>query len=373
MATPSTSPSSSKMNQIYIAVGALAVVGGLYYMQTKKDAANTNTTFTQSSKDGAAPQIKVVPEEIDKLTLRAKDKPEIVLEKKDGNWNMLAPTPNAKVQKSAVDDLLNGLKGLTFKERIASGAQNFAAYDLDEGKGIHVVATSNKTPGAAVVDLWLGSTKTRGQMARLGNDAGGTVWSVTGVSSFTFDKAPKDVREKKIWDLSRDNITNIELKDGKGTFAFTKNETAAATDAGAAATDATATDAGAAKPAWNGTVDGKPLAGLDATKVDDMLSAFTLGGVLNADDFGDGKSDAETGLASADATVVTFKAKDGVAQKITLGKSEGTKRYARREGDSTIYLLSESPSAWAEAGADKFAAPPAAGDAGTDAATDAKK
>jgi hypothetical protein len=367
--------SSSKMNQIYIAVGALAVVGGLYYMQTKKDAANTNTTFNQGSKEGAAPQIKVVPEEIDKLTLKAKDKPELVLEKKDGNWNMLSPNAGAKIQKSAVDDLLNGLKGLTFKERIATGPQNFAAYELDEGKGIHVVA--NKA-GAPVVDLWLGASKSRGQMARLGNDAAGNVWSVTGVSAWTFDKAPKDVREKKIWDLSRDNITLIELKDAKGTFAFMKNETAAATDAGA--TDAAAPkgdaggDAGGKSAAWSGTLDGKPIAGLDAAKVDDLLSAFTLGGVLNAEDFGDGKADTETGLASPEATTITFRAKDGTAQKITLGKTEGTKRYARREGDSTIYLLGDSPSGWAEAGVDKFAPPPASGDAGAgDAATDTKK
>ncbi len=356
---------SSKMNQIYIGIGALAVVGALYYMNTKKEAANTNTTFTQGSKEGAAPQVKVVPEEIDKLTLRAKDKPEIVLEKKDGNWTMAAPTAGAKVQKSAVDDLLNGLKGLTFKERIATGANQFAAYELDEGKGIHVVATK---AGAPIVDLWLGATKSRGQMARLGNDAVGNVWSVTGVSSWTFDKAPKDVREKKIWDLSRDNITTIELKDAKGGFVFTKNESAAG-DAGA--TDASAGDAGV-KAAWSGTLDGKPIAGLDAAKVDDLLSAFTLGGVLNADDFGDGKSDAETGLKSPEATVLSFKGKDGVAQKITLGKSDGTKRYALREGDSTVYLLAESPSGWAEAGVDKFVPAPTAGDAG-DAGTDAKK
>lgn len=355
------SPSSSKMNQIYIGVGVLAVVGGLYYMQTKKDAAVTNKAFTQGSKEGAAPQIKVVPEEIDKVTLKAKDKPEIVLEKKDGNWTMVAPTPGARVQKSAVDDILNGLKGLTFKDRIAVGPQNFAGYDLDEGKGIHVVAAK---AGAPVVDLWLGSTKSRGQMARLGTDAAGTVWTVSGISSWTYDKAPKDVRDKKVWDLARENVTSIELKSPKGNFTFAKNE---------AAGDAGADDGGDAgtTPAWTGTADGKPLAGLDAAKVDDLLSAFTLGGVLNADDFGDGKSDTETGLG-ADATVVTFKAKDGSVQKITLGKSEGTKRYARKEGDPTIYLLAESPSAWAEAGTDKFVPAPAAGDAG-DAGTDAKK
>jgi len=366
MATPS---SSSKMNQIYIAVGALAVVGGLYWMQTKKDAATTNTAFTQGSKEGAAPQIKVVPEEIDKLTIKAKDKPEIVLEKKDGNWGMTAPTPGAKIQKSAVDDLLNGLKGLTFKDRIATGPQNYAAYELDDGKGIHVVA--NKA-GAAVVDLWLGATKSRGQMARLGADAAGNIWTVSGISAWTFDKGPKDVRDKKVWDLSRDNVTAIELKDGKGTFSFAKNEAAAAAgDAGAS--DAGAGDAGP-KAAWSGMSDGKPMVGLDAAKVDDLLSAFSLGGVLNADDFGDGKADTETGLASPDATVIVFKTKDG-QQKITLGKTEGTKRYARKDGDATTYLLAEGPSGWADVGADKFVppAPAATGDAGADAAPDAAK
>jgi hypothetical protein len=362
----SSTSKSSKMNQIYIGIGAIALLGGIYYMQTKKEAANTNTAFTQGSKEGAAPQVKVVPEEIDKLTLKAKDKPEIVLEKKDGNWTMVAPNAGAKVQKSAVDDLLNGLKGLTFKDRIATGQNQFAAYELDDGKGIHVVAAK---AGAPVVDLWLGATKSRGQMARLGNDATQTVWSVSGISSWTFDKAPKDVRDKKVWDLSRDNVTQIELKDAKGEFVFTKNETAAA-DAGETAAGDAGGDAGG-KPAWSGTLNGKPLVGLDVAKVDDLLSAFTLGGVLNADDFGDGKSDAETGLGG-DVTVVTFKSKDGTAQKITLGKSEGTKRYARKDGDNTVYLLSESPSGWAEVGQDKFVPAPTGGDAG-DAGKDASK
>lgn len=352
-----TSSSSSKMNQIYIGLGVLAVAGGLYYTQHKKDAAHTNTAFSQGSKDGAAPQIKVVPEEVDKITLKAKDKAEIVLEKKDGNWTMSAPVAGAKVQKTAVDDILNGLKGLTFKERIATGQPNWAAYDLEDGKGIHVVAAK---AGAPVVDLWLGATKSRGQMARLGTDTTGTVWSVSGVSSWTYDKAPKDVRDKKVWDLSRENVSGIELKSPKGAFVFVKNETASG-DAGAAG------DAGAS-PAWTGTLDEKPIKDLDAAKVDDLLSAFTLGGVLNADDFGDGKTDQETGLGGPDVTVVTFKAKDGSVQRITLGKTDGTKRYARKDGDATTFLLAESPSGWAEADASKFVPPPpAAGDAGTDA------
>jgi hypothetical protein len=343
-----TTSSASKMNQIYIGLGALAVIGGLYYVQAKKDRGTTNTTYVQGSKESGAPQIKVVPEEIDRVTLKAKDKQEIVLEKKGDTWTMIQPVEGAKVSKSAVDDILNGLKGLTFKEPIAKGAANFASYELEDGKGIHVVASKG---GAAVVDLWLGASKSRGQMARLGNDDAGQIWAVSGVSSWTFDKAPKDVREKKIWELSRDNVTTIEVKSAKGSFEFTKDEAAA--------------DAGS--PAWKGQSGGKPIAGLDAAKVDDLLSAFTLGGVLNADDFADGKSPAETGIEAPDATTVTFKAKDGAMHRIVLGKAEGGKRYARKDGDATVYLLGESPAGWAEADASKFTTAPA-GDAGTDAA-----
>jgi len=350
------------MTQIYIGIGALAVLGGLYWMNVKKENANTNTAYTQGSKN-APPQIKVEPEKVDRLTLKAKDKPEIVLEKKDGNWNMVAPTPGAKIQKTSVDEIVNGLKGLTFKEPIAQGQEQFAGYELDEGHGIHVVASAAGTP---IVDVWLGKQASRGQLARLGTDATGQIWSVSGISSFAFDKAPKDLRDKKVWDLAKDNVTAIELHDGKGTFTFTKNPNAGG-DAGVA----DGGDAGAAMATWLGTFEGKPIKDLEVGKVDDLVNAFALGGVLNAEDFGDGKSDTETGLGSAEATAIAFKTKEGAAFKIVMGKTEGTRRYSRKEGDTTIYLLSEGPSGWADVGLDKFVPAPKEGDAGVDGGKDA--
>ncbi|GAC1351564.1 MAG: hypothetical protein NVSMB1_05800 [Polyangiales bacterium] len=351
---------SSKTTQIYVAVGLLAVAGGVYFMNRKKDNEQTNIAYTQGSKSGQAPQFKIVADEIDKLVLKAKDKPEIVLEKKDSNWAMVSPNAGARIQKSAVDDLLNGLKGITFKDNIASGQASFAGYELDDAKGIHVVASK---AGKPVIDLWLGKQASRGQLARLGDDAEGKVWSVGGVSAYTFDKAPKDVRDKKVWDLSRDAVTTSEIHDAKGTFVFAK-ATPPASSTGDAGADPSG-DAGASAPSWTAPHEGKPLKALDTAKVDDFVNAYALGGVLNADDFGDGKSDAETGFASNDATAITFKTKEGTSQKIVLGKTDGTRRYARKEGDPTIYLLAEGPSSWADVGVDKFtAAPKDASDAG---------
>jgi hypothetical protein len=354
----------TKQTQILLVAGGIAVVGGLYYWQNKKDASNTNTEWTQGSKT-SAPQVKVVPEEVDKIDIKAKDKPEVVLTKTGADWSMTAPVQTSKVQKGTIDEVLNALKGVQFKDPIAKGQNYYADYDLTPEKAVHVVASKGGTP---VADLWLGAQKSRGQMARVGSDD--QIWSISGASAWSFDKAPKDFRDRKVWDLPKDQVASVDISDAKGALSFVHNDTPAASDAGAAP-DATTGDAGAA-PTWSGTFGGKPIKDLTTSKVDDLVNAFALGGVLNADDFGDGKSDAETGLASPDATTLDFKTKDGASHKIVLGKTDGTKRYARKEGDPTVYLLAESPSSWAESGLDKFVPAPTAGDGG-DAGSDGGK
>jgi hypothetical protein len=168
------------------------------------------------------------------------------------------------------------------------------------------------------------------------------------------------------------------VRDAKGSFVFQRvAATAPAGDAGTDAPAPTALPDGATPMTWAGSLDGKPLANLDAAKVDDLVNAFSLGSVLNAEDFGDGKSDDETGLASADATAITFHAKDGATSRIVLGKaSSGVKRYARKDGDALVFVLGDGPSGWAEMTAEKVTKPaPAAtaGDAGVDAAAPAPK
>ncbi len=352
---------SSKMTQIYVGLGLMAVLGGLYYMQRKQEKATTNTSANTASST-SLPQVKVVPEEVDRIVVKAKDKPEVVLEKKGADWTMVQPVAGAKIVKATVDELLNGLKAMTFKDSIAKGQDKYGNYDLVDGKAIHVTASKG---GAAMADVWFGSSAGRGQLARVANDD--AIYLVGGAFGYTFDKAPKDFRDKKVWELAKDNVVGVEIKDAKGALVFAKAGPApAATDAGVADAPAAAADAGPA-PSWTGTFNGTAIAGLETAKIDDLVNAFAMGGTLNADDFGDGKSDAETGLGGPDATTITFRLKDGGVAVMTLGKSDGAMRFARKASDATIFLLGAGPAAWAEVGLDKFAAPAPAGDAGAGA------
>jgi hypothetical protein len=57
---------------------------------------------------------------------------------------------------------------------------------------------------------------------------------------------------------------------------------------------------------WTGTVGGKAIARFDEEKVKSLLTAFKA---LHAEDFGDGKSPADTGLDKPEATVIVARAR----------------------------------------------------------------
>jgi hypothetical protein len=110
---------------------------------------------------------------------------------------------------------------------------------------------------------------------------------------------------------------------------------------------------------WMGTVDKKPIARFDEEKVKDLLRAYKS---LNAEDFGDGKSAAETGLDKPEATV-SIQLKDNAGRyDVAIGKvATGTNRWAKRADDDAIYQLTSYVSEWALSDVPKYQSPADAG------------
>ena len=77
-----------------------------------------------------------------------------------------------------------------------------------------------------------------------------------------------------------------------------------------------------------------------------MLQAPTR--ALNADDFGDGKSLADTGLDKPEATV-TIALKDGAGKyELLVGKTAtGANRWAKRADDDAIFQITNYSAEWA--------------------------
>ncbi len=139
----------------------------------------------------APPTVSVVPDQIDHLTLKAKTKLEVKLEKRSGAWLVVAPLPEGPADAAKVKEILDGLSKITFKDSIvrAAKADDFGLYDVTSEAGIHVVASTGTTPK---LDIVIGKNSSRGQMVRLGGD----VWAASGVSSWAFDRGAEEMRAK---------------------------------------------------------------------------------------------------------------------------------------------------------------------------------
>jgi hypothetical protein len=283
----------------------------------------------------------MAPDDLDKISITNADKGEIVLEKKD-KWVVTKPV-QAPANQGNVDQLIKNLKDLKAKEVISASPSEESKkdYDFVPAKAVHVIAYKG---GDKKVDLTFGSSGARGQMVMVDGKQG--IYSVSGYSSYLYARELKGFRETEIFKFDDQNANGlvIEKKGAKGdkeTFSFTKEG-----------------------EKWSGTYKGKAIERYDEEKVKDAVRAFKN---LSAEDFGDGKTMAETGLAEPDS-VVTIQLKDNAGKLVLkVGKvSTGTNRWAMKGDSETIYAIAQSPAEWATAEVSKFQKPldGGAGDAG---------
>ena len=191
--------------------------------------------------------------------------------------------------------------------------------------------------GLKKVDEFFGKSGAAGELVMV-SDKPDAVWAAKGYSSYLYVKEAKDFRKKDLLHFDDGSATQVTIANAHGTLAFTKGE---------------------GKDTWAGTANGKTIARFDQEKVKDMLRALKG---LNAEDFGDGKSLAETGLDKPEGTItVHFKDDAKPAELLVGGVSTGTNHWAKRADDDAIYQVTSFTSDWANAETPKFQSTPDAG------------
>jgi hypothetical protein len=329
----------SREKLIIFGVVLLGLLGVLVFKQAKKD--ESLGAPLASAKE--FPTISA-PDDIDKISITNGDKGEVVLERvpdtkaasTDGGvettWVMTKPL-SAPANQQTVKDVVSNLKDLKVDTRINLKLDDDVRKQkqLDPQHAVHVVAWKGADKK---VDELFGKGGSAGELVVLGSKPD-EVWAAKGYSSYLYTKEPKDFRFKEILKFDDTNATQVTIANSHGTLSFTKGDN------------------------WVATVDKKPLARFDQEKLKDMLRAYKT---LSAEDFGDGKSLAETALDKPEATVSILLKDNAGKYEVAIGKvGTGTNRWAKRADDDAIYQITNYVSEWVTSDASKYQAPADAG------------
>jgi Domain of unknown function (DUF4340) len=327
----------SRDKLILSGVVLLGLLGFLVYKQAQKDEAIGKPLAVVKDFPSVA-----APEEIDKISITNGDKGEVVLEgAPDGmasavdggaaplKWVLTKPV-SAPASQQAVKDLVANLKDLKVDSQVNLKLDDEVRKEkqLDPGHAVHVVVWKGNNKK---LDEWFGKSGPAGQLT-LVNDKPDAVWAVKGYSAYLYTKEPKDFRDKEMLKFDDANASQVTITNSHGMLSFTKGDSSG--------------------DKWAGSNGKVAIARFDEEKVKDMLRAYKA---LNADDFGDGKSLAETGLDKPEATVRIRLKDDAKTYELLVGKvSAGTNRWAKRPDDDTTYQLSSFAAEWVLSDASKY-------------------
>lgn len=304
-----------------LAAGAIALVlfGGLAVKQMRDDA----KVGSKAAQDAALPKIEST-EGADKITVTNGEKGDFVLEKKGDAWQLVKPI-GAKANDQNVKLALENLKELKVRERISANpdADLLKNYEVDANKGVHVVVEKG---GKALVDATFGKSGGRGQLLTVAGTQG--VFACTGYSSFLFTRDVKGWRDVEVAKFEEAKASGLHFVLGDRKLDFVNDGSN-----------------------WAGAENGKGIDRFDSEKVKDAVRALQT---LNADDFADGKSDADVGLDKPTGSL-TIDLKEGAAIKLAIGSETPSKgRWVKREGAAVATALPSYAVDWLTPETSKF-------------------
>ncbi len=204
-----------KFRGLLVAVGLLAVLGGLLYWSDR-----TTTKDTEKKPAEAGPKILSIPaDQIREVEIRKTDGGSTVLRKgEDGKWAIAAPKP-LRADQDTVTSMVSALSALNGEKLVEEKAADVAAYGLAKpALSVKVTRKDGK-----VQDLLVGDeTPTgSGSYARLKGDP--RVFTIAGYTKSNFDKTSDDLRDKRLLTFDPDKVARVTLTARGQEIEFGKN------------------------------------------------------------------------------------------------------------------------------------------------------
>ncbi|MEM9071676.1 MAG: DUF4340 domain-containing protein [Myxococcota bacterium] len=343
-------------NRIVIAgVAFLVLIGVAVMIVNKRNASDEGST------DAEVPELPTIDADaVTELTI-VRPSPEeggepetVTLTKQGDRWQVTAPV-EADADQDAVGTALTKLADLDVQGVAASNPDNHERLEVGDN-GIKVEV---KAGGDTVATLIIGAYRSRNTMVRL--DGQDVVVTVAGSIKFAFNKELKDWRNRRVvneppervatvrfasengnWEFSRnasDEWTPAEGQDEIERFGPTKVQSVVSSIARMRAVNfaeqgMSAADAGLAEPAGTVTILVRPEGA--ETEGAETESAETEGAETEGADGETAEGDTPEGEPEAAPSVPM--------ETIVLqvgAERENSERYLQRQGDPTIYVISQ--------------------------------
>jgi hypothetical protein len=288
---------------------------------------------------------------ITKLELTRAEPPQaITVERESRAWWVTSPE-RVRASASKVTELVENLRGLELTEVVDRGIYAFDVYGLTDAAAFHVVAWNGDTK---VSDLYFGKSDTHKRFARVAGAPEAFAVANSGPGGylgFLYTREVRSWRDPSIFGFNEGDAIAVEVTNKNGRFLFTRNGD---TWSGSRAKRGRQGELGEPEEEWTS---------FDETKVMDLLRAFKS---LSADDFGDERDMAGSGVDRAEETggILRIKLKNDLgARTIRVGKtSTHNDRWAIKDsrwaipdgGDGTLYVLAPWTAGWATADAGQF-------------------
>jgi hypothetical protein len=203
-----------KPARLLIAAVLLAGLAAALYFSNKSEAAKEK----EPAKDkDAAPKILALTEpDIRGLEIKKRDGTDTILKKDDsGKWSITAPQP-LPADQASVGTVTSAVTNLTSERMVDANATDLSSYGLQPALDeVTFTMKDGKTQ-----KLLIGDDTPTGSNAYAMVAGDPRLFTISSFNKGNFDKASKDLRDKRLMSFDQDKISRLELTAKKQTIEF---------------------------------------------------------------------------------------------------------------------------------------------------------
>jgi len=269
----------------------------------------------EATGDRQRPLAKIDPAALDTITV-TRGGAATTLKREGGKLKVTAPVAYA-ADETAVKAAFDALEKLELGNLVTENKAKQAEFEVDDAKGIHVVASNGKS-GQTLADLSVGKSMGTGTMVRLaGKDE---VWQATGPLHSTFDKGPADWRDRGVTTFASADAETVSVKAKDGSVVTLKKNGKASSG----------------EDKWDVVTSVPKIDKLDNAAANSLVSSLSA---FKTNDFADGVAAGVTGL-DAPTLTVTVGLKGGKNVTLLVGDKKGTDElYVKTPEAPQVYVV----------------------------------